>query len=60
MVSLLARFEDPTSGAITLNGTDIRDHQLHTYRQLLGMVQQDIFLFDGSIATTSPSGVAGQ
>ena len=47
---LIARFHDPTSGAISLNGTDLRHLQLSSYRQLLGVVQQETFLFDGSIA----------
>ncbi len=47
ITDLLARFQDPTSGRILLNGVDLRDFQLDSYRQLLG--QQDVFLFDGSI-----------
>jgi ATP-binding cassette subfamily B protein len=45
----VARFHDPTSGRILLNGTDIREFQLRTYRDLLAIVQQDVFLFDGSV-----------
>jgi len=47
---LVARFYDPTSGQISVNGTDIRDFRLATYRKLLAVVQQDVFLFDGSVA----------
>lgn len=47
--NLVARFHDPTSGAITLDGTDIRDIELASYRRLLGIVEQDVFLFDGTI-----------
>ena len=32
-----------------LNGTDIRDYKLASYRDLLAIVQQDVFLFDGSV-----------
>jgi ATP-binding cassette subfamily B protein/subfamily B ATP-binding cassette protein MsbA len=46
---LLARFYDPTAGAILINGIDLRDLQLSSYRQTLGIVQQDVFLFDGSV-----------
>jgi ATP-binding cassette subfamily B protein/subfamily B ATP-binding cassette protein MsbA len=46
---LVARFHDPTKGRILLNGTDIRDFRLRTYRDLLAIVQQDVFLFDGSV-----------
>lgn len=49
VTDLVARFHDPTSGRILLNGTDIREFKLDTYRDLLGIVQQDVFLFDGSV-----------
>jgi ATP-binding cassette subfamily B protein/subfamily B ATP-binding cassette protein MsbA len=49
VTDLVARFHDPTGGRILLNGTDIRDFQLRTYRDLLAIVQQDVFLFDGSV-----------
>ncbi len=49
VTDLVARFHDPTRGRIVLNGTDIRDFRLRTYRDLLGIVQQDVFLFDGSV-----------
>jgi ATP-binding cassette subfamily B protein/subfamily B ATP-binding cassette protein MsbA len=49
ITDLLARFHDPTSGQILLNGTDLRQLQLATYRNLLGVVQQDVFLFDGTV-----------
>jgi ATP-binding cassette, subfamily B, bacterial len=50
MCNLVARFFDPASGTILLDGTPIRDIQLQSYRQLLGVVEQDVFLFDGTIA----------
>jgi ATP-binding cassette subfamily B protein len=49
VTDLVARFHDPTRGSIRLNGTDIRDFTLRSYRALLGIVQQDVFLFDGSV-----------
>ncbi len=49
VTDLVARFHDPTSGRILLNGTDLRDLQLSSYRGLLALVQQDVFLFDGSV-----------
>jgi len=49
VTDLVARFHDPTRGAIRLNDTDIRDFKLKTYRNLLAIVQQDVFLFDGSV-----------
>jgi ATP-binding cassette subfamily B protein/subfamily B ATP-binding cassette protein MsbA len=49
VTDLVARFHDPTRGRILLNGTDIRDFRLRSYRGLLAIVQQDVFLFDGSV-----------
>ena len=49
VTDLVARFHDPTRGRILVNDTDIRDFRLKTYRDLLAIVQQDVFLFDGSI-----------
>jgi ATP-binding cassette, subfamily B, bacterial len=49
LTDLIARFHDPTSGAVRLNGIDIRDIRLRSYRKLLGIVQQEVFLFDGSV-----------
>ena len=49
ITDLVARFHDPTKGRILLNGVDIRDLKLRTYRDLLAIVQQDVFLFDGSV-----------
>ncbi|MGL4512461.1 MAG: ABC transporter ATP-binding protein [Lacipirellulaceae bacterium] len=49
VTDLVARFQDPTAGRITLNGVDLRDLRLASYRRLLGVVQQDTFLFDGSV-----------
>jgi ATP-binding cassette, subfamily B, bacterial len=48
VTDLVARFHDPTRGRILVNGSDIRDFKLKTYRDLLAIVQQDVFLFDGS------------
>jgi ATP-binding cassette subfamily B protein/subfamily B ATP-binding cassette protein MsbA len=49
VTDLVARFHDPTRGRILLNGTDIRDFKLDTYRDLVAIVPQDVFLFDGSV-----------
>ena len=50
LCNLIARFYDPSSGAITLDGIDLKSIRLDSYRKLLGIVEQDIFLFDGSVA----------
>jgi ATP-binding cassette subfamily B protein len=49
VTDLVARFHDPGAGRILLNGIDIRNLRLSTYRDLLAIVQQDVFLFDGSV-----------
>lgn len=47
---LLARFYDPTTGAITIDGNDLRDFRLEDFRRQVGMVSQDTFLFNTTIA----------
>jgi ATP-binding cassette subfamily B protein/subfamily B ATP-binding cassette protein MsbA len=49
LTNLIARFYDPTSGSISLDGRDLRDIELGSYRKLLGIVEQDVFMFDGTI-----------
>ena len=49
VTDLVARFHDATRGRILLNGTDLRDYRLRSYRDLLAIVQQEVFLFDGSV-----------
>jgi ATP-binding cassette subfamily B protein/subfamily B ATP-binding cassette protein MsbA len=50
LCNLVARFHDPTEGVLRLDGIDLRDIQVESYRRLLGIVEQDVFLFDGTIA----------
>ena len=38
------------SGRVTLDGRDLRDYDVESFRTLLGIVEQDVFLFDGTIA----------
>ena len=47
--SLLPRFYDVTAGKVTIDGKDVRDLTLKSLRNQLGMVQQDVYLFDGTI-----------
>ncbi len=47
--SLLPRFYEPQSGRITIDGIDIRDMTLASLRRNIGIVQQDVFLFAGTI-----------
>ncbi len=59
LCNLVARFFDPEQGRILVDGLDLRDVQLHSYRQLLGVVEQDVFLFDGTIAENISYGRRG-
>ena len=47
--SLLPRFYDVTAGKVTIDGNDVRDLTLKSLRNQIGMVQQDVYLFDGTI-----------
>ncbi|GAI97087.1 unnamed protein product [marine sediment metagenome] len=49
LVSLLARYYEFQGGSIEIDGVDIKDMSLHSYRKNLGTVQQEVFLFSGSI-----------
>ncbi len=59
MVNLLMRFYDVTSGAIRIDGVDIRDMKRHDVHQLFGMVLQDSWLFNGTIEQNIAYGKAG-
>lgn len=48
--NLVARFYDPTAGRVLLDGRDLRDVDVDSYRRLLGVVEQEVFLFDGTVA----------
>ena len=50
LCNLIARFDDPTSGTISLDGIDLNTLPIEQYRSLLGVVEQDVFLFDGTVA----------
>jgi len=50
LCNLVARFYDPLAGRVLLDGVDIRSYDVESYRRLLGIVEQDVFLFDGTVA----------
>jgi ABC-type multidrug transport system fused ATPase/permease subunit len=49
LVSMLPRLYDVTSGRILIDGHDVRDYRLRPLRQAIGIVQQDSFLFSGTV-----------
>ncbi|HEY9474829.1 MAG TPA: ABC transporter ATP-binding protein [Mycobacteriales bacterium] len=49
VVKLAARFYDPTGGQVLVDGVDLRDYDLHEYRQRLGVVPQEAHLFAGTV-----------
>jgi len=51
LISLLARFYDVQSGRITIDGIDVRRMKLEQLRHLVGVVQQDVFLFAGDVGS---------
>ncbi|MFC5445279.1 ABC transporter ATP-binding protein [Rhizobium halophytocola] len=50
LAALLPRFYDVTAGAIEIDGRDIRDVTLPSLRRAVGIVQQDVYLFAGTVA----------
>lgn len=49
LVKLVARFYDPTGGRVTVDGHDLRDLDLTSYRHRLGVVPQEAYLFPGTV-----------
>jgi subfamily B ATP-binding cassette protein MsbA len=59
LVNLLPRFYDVTSGAIAIDGVDIRDFTLRSLRSQIGIVTQETVLFDDTIAGNIAYGSTG-
>ncbi|WP_414121965.1 ABC transporter ATP-binding protein [Corynebacterium nuruki] len=51
VVKLLARYYDPTTGAVTVGGTDLREARLADWRRQVGVVPQEAYLFAGTVAS---------
>ncbi|MFK5956367.1 MAG: ABC transporter ATP-binding protein [Planctomycetota bacterium] len=49
VLKLLTRLYDPNRGSITLDGVDLRDYEVRDLRKRIGLVPQDVFLFEGDI-----------
>jgi subfamily B ATP-binding cassette protein MsbA len=59
LVNLLPRFFDVTSGAVCIDGADIRELTLESLRRKIGIVAQDTFLFNDTVAANIAYGVPG-
>ncbi len=57
VLNLLPRFYDPTKGRITLDGIDLRDLTLESLRRSVGLVLQDVFLFNATLRDNIAYGV---
>ena len=57
--SLLPRFYDVAAGSISIDGQDVRDVTQHSLRRAIGLVQQDVYLFDGTIGENIAYGKPG-
>ena len=59
LVNLIPRFYDVTGGVITIDGQDVRKLTLESLRSQIGLVQQDVYLFDGTIRDNIAYGKPG-
>ncbi|HWQ11106.1 MAG TPA: ABC transporter ATP-binding protein, partial [Holophaga sp.] len=57
--NLIPRFYEPQAGRVLLDGGDVRDYRLKDLRRAVGIVQQDVFLFAGTIAENIAYGREG-
>lgn len=55
--SLIARFYDATGGSVRIGGTDVRELSFESLRRTVGIVQQEVCLFNGTIRATSATAV---
>jgi len=59
LVDLVARFHDPTSGVIRVDGVDLRDYDMASWRRMLGVVTQEAILFNDTVRNNIAYGVEG-
>jgi ATP-binding cassette, subfamily B, bacterial len=59
LCNLIARFYDPDTGTVSVDGQDLRRVRVDSYRAMLAIVEQDIFLFDGTVADNIAYGRRG-
>ncbi len=59
IINLICRFYEPDAGRLVVDGRDVRDLDLHSYRSQIGIVLQEPFLFHGTIAENISYGRPG-
>ena len=59
LCNLIPRFYDVTGGRILIDGQDVRQVTLHSLREAIGVVQQDVYLFSGTVAENIAYGKPG-
>lgn len=59
LANLLPRFHDPLSGAVRIDGRDVRDFELRSLRDKIGLVAQETFLFNDTVANNIAYGQRG-
>lgn len=59
LCNLIPRFYEPQSGTIRIDGADIREFTLQSLRRQIGMVQQDVYLFSGTVLSNIEYGRPG-
>lgn len=59
LCNLIARFYDPSTGTVSVDNQDLRRVRVGSYRAMLAIVEQDIFLFDGTVADNIAYGRRG-
>ena len=59
MCNLIPRFYDVTGGSIKIDGVDVRDASLDSLRNSIGIVQQDVYLFSGTVIDNILYGLPG-
>jgi len=59
LCNLIARFYDPDTGSVAVDGQDLRGVRVDSYRALIAIVEQDIFLFDGTVTDNISYGRRG-
>ena len=58
LVNLLPRFYDAKAGSVRIDGADVRDYELHSLREQIAVVSQDVVLFNDTVAANIAYGMS--